>query len=149
MTQKQMRPPPSIGSGASMNGVLVVDDNPSDRDALASTLRDRGFEIRTAASPVDALRMLSSFRPAAMVIEPVLAGQDGFGGCDLARLVRRLSWGERVNLLALTGYGHPECQARCRMAGFDCYLLKPMHLEDLPSDIFGRTRKQRRRATLH
>jgi CheY-like chemotaxis protein len=46
-------------------------------------------------------------------------------GAELARMIRKQVWGNRVKLIALTGMGQPADLERTRAAGFDEHLTKP------------------------
>jgi CheY-like chemotaxis protein len=47
----------------------------------------------------------------------------------------RASLGDRVRLVALTGYGQPGDRERVRGAGFDAHLLKPVGLEAISRTV--------------
>ncbi len=48
-------------------------------------------------------------------------------GYDVARALRD-TFGKRIYLAAMTGYGLPDDRARAREAGFDVHLTKPVDL---------------------
>ena len=54
----------------------------------------------------------------------------GMSGYEVASRMRSLL-GREVRLVALTGYGSPEDQARARAAGFDEHLIKPASIDAL------------------
>lgn len=56
-------------------------------------------------------------------------GLPGFDGFEVARRVRQASGGERILLIALTGYGSDADRAKAREAGFDQFLVKPFDME--------------------
>ena len=57
--------------------VLVVDDEPSLAELLASVLRYEGWEIRTAGDGASAVRAARDFRPDAVVLDIMLPDFDG------------------------------------------------------------------------
>src|SRR5437899_9957130 len=57
--------------------VLVVDDEPSLAELLASVLRYEGWEIRTAGDGLAALRAAREFRPDAVVLDVMLPDLGG------------------------------------------------------------------------
>ena len=64
---------------ASKPAVLYVDDNPKSRRLLASVFRDCGFEVITAADPMEALRHSRSLRFDLALLDyhmPVLSGPE-------------------------------------------------------------------------
>src|SRR4249920_1960824 len=65
--------------------VLVVDDEPSLAELLASVLRYEGWEIRTAGDGASAVRAAREFRPDAVVLDIMLPD---FDGLEVLRRVR-------------------------------------------------------------
>jgi two-component system, OmpR family, response regulator len=65
--------------------VLVVDDEPSLAELLASVLRYEGWEIRTAGDGAEAVRTAREFRPDAVVLDIMLPD---FDGLEVLRRVR-------------------------------------------------------------
>ena len=67
--------------------------------------------------------MRPSFRPEVMLLDIGLPGMDGY---EVARRVRELPGGDRIQLIALTGYGQSDDRRRALAAGFDAHLVKPV-----------------------
>ena len=65
--------------------VLVVDDEQSISDLIATGLRFVGFEVRTAANGAQALTAAEEFRPHAMVLDVMMPDIDGFEVCKQIR----------------------------------------------------------------
>ena len=53
-----------------MPGILVVDDEPLQRDILKTILEDCGYEIRTASSGEDAVKISREFNPDIILTDP-------------------------------------------------------------------------------
>ena len=53
-------------------------------------------------------------------------GLPGLDGNEVARQIRAATAAERMELIAMTGYGQPEDRRRALQAGFDSYLVKPV-----------------------
>src|SRR5260370_41093126 len=68
--------------------VLVVDDEPSLAELLASVLRYEGWDVRTAGSGADAVRTAREFRPDAEVLDVMLPD---LGGIEVMRRLRAAS----------------------------------------------------------
>jgi two-component system OmpR family response regulator len=78
---------------ADRGGQLVVDDEPFLRDAVAASLRFLGFEVTTAQTGADALRLARGHPFDLVVLDVMLPDTDGF------EVVRRLrAGGSRVPL---------------------------------------------------
>jgi CheY-like chemotaxis protein len=67
--------------------ILLVDDDPDIREALAETLEDHGFTVATASNGVDALRQLRRMRtrPALVLLDLMMPVMDGYGFLDERR----------------------------------------------------------------
>ena len=102
--------------------VLVVDDNADAALLLAELLSTRGHEVRVAHDGVEAMNIVSEFRPDTAVLDIGLPIMDGH---ELARRMRELL-GRACVLIALTGYGRAEDRHKSRAAGFDMHLVKPV-----------------------
>ena len=117
-------------SDASSTRILVVDDEPSITDLVATVLRYEGFEVRTAPTGRKALTAATDFRPHLVVLDIMLPDLDGF------EVQRRLSTdGERVPILFLTARDATEDKVRGLTAGADDYVTKPFSLEELVARI--------------
>src|SRR5579864_8176135 len=77
--------------------LLVVDDEPFLRDAVAASLRFLGFEVATAANGTDVLRLARDRSFDLVVLDVMLPDIDGF---DIVRRLRRD--GNRVPVIFLT-----------------------------------------------
>ncbi len=108
--------------------IAVVEDNPDTRLLLAEVLEAAGFAVLTAENGEQALQLAEQERPSAYVIDLGLPGMDGF---ELARRIRQTTMPKRALLIALSGYGSPEHQARAFEAGFDHHMTKPADLDAL------------------
>jgi CheY-like chemotaxis protein len=59
--------------------ILIVEDDPGSRDALADLLRDEGYDVVTAADGGDGLsRLRGGARPRAIILDLMMAGMDGW-----------------------------------------------------------------------
>jgi DNA-binding response OmpR family regulator len=82
-----------------------------------------GNAVRIAYGSQEALRLADEFRPDTALLD---IGMPEMNGCDLARSLRGQAWGERILLIAVTGWGQEEDRRRTREAGFDAHLVKPV-----------------------
>ena len=115
--------------------MLIVDDNRDAADSLAMLLRTTGNEIRTAYDGIEALQVAGEFRPEVVLLDIGLPKIDGH---EVARRLRREPWGQRVCLIAVTGWSDESDRARSRAAGFDHHLVKPLdtaHLAQLLDSV--------------
>jgi signal transduction histidine kinase/DNA-binding response OmpR family regulator len=59
--------------------VLVVDDDPHALDLLRRTLQDAGVQVVTASDGVEALKLARTLHPAAITLDVLMPGMDGWG----------------------------------------------------------------------
>ncbi len=104
--------------------VLIVDDEPSVREALTQAL-SRTYTVHTVATGAAALTCLSIHPIAAIILDAILQDEDGL---DLVERFRALS---KAPILILTGYGCEELVVRALRARVDDYLKKPVKLAEL------------------
>jgi two-component system CheB/CheR fusion protein len=108
--------------------LLVVDDNRDAADSLAMLLRKRGAEVLVAHDGASALETARARRPTAVLLDLGMPDMDGY---EVARKLRAEPTAQQTLLVALTGWGQPDVQSRCREAGFDHHLVKPVRIETL------------------
>jgi signal transduction histidine kinase/CheY-like chemotaxis protein len=118
--------------------VLIVDDNVDAADSLALVLQLDGHVTRTGYSAQDALALVASFEPDAVLLDIGLPEIDGY---EVARRLRASGAAAAVKLIALTGYGQEDDLRRAREAGFDDHLVKPVDFETLSRSLAGRRRQ--------
>lgn len=118
--------------------VLLVDDNRDALETMESLLVMHGFEVLTAADPVQALERAPPFEPEVFVLDIGLPGLDGY---QLAAELRRICVDNARNarFIALTGYGQEADKTRALAAGFHQHLVKPVEIDALVMAIQGTT----------
>jgi two-component system OmpR family response regulator len=125
--------------GASRPGgrVLVVDDEPSIADAVATALRYEGFDTREVASGRAAERIVGEFGPDLVVLDVMLPDLDGFA---LARRLREN--GRRVPVIFLTAKDATEDKVAGLSLGDD-YVTKPFSLAEMVARVHAVLRRTR------
>ncbi len=108
--------------------VLVVDDNKAAADMLSLVVKMLGHEVRTAGDGQEGVEMAESFAPDMVLMDIGMPRMDGY---EAARYIRKQSWGQRMMLVALTGWGQEDDKRRTLIAGFDHHLVKPAEPTDL------------------
>jgi two-component system, OmpR family, response regulator len=110
--------------------LLVVDDEPFLRDAVAASLRFLGFGVTAAENGTDALRLVRSQRFDLVILDVMLPDVDGF------EIVRRLRKdGNRVPVIFLTAKDAQDDKITGLTIGGDDYMTKPFGLEELAARV--------------
>jgi len=104
--------------------ILLVDDDPAVREALACGLADR-YTIHTAATGEEACAILRTCPVAGIILDAMLGEEHGL---DLVDRFRGLS---HAPILLLTGHSTEELAIRAVRAQVREYLKKPVGLHDL------------------
>ncbi|TRO82431.1 sigma-54-dependent transcriptional regulator [Desulfuromonas acetexigens] len=106
--------------------ILVVDDEHLIRWSLEQNLKKQGYEVVTAATGEDALKLLKDDVPDLMLLDIQLPGIDG-----LAVLERVKEMEEEIIVIMVTALGVLETAVKAmRMGAYD-YINKPFNLDEL------------------
>jgi two-component system, OmpR family, response regulator len=121
---------PVAAQPANRGGLLVVDDEPFLRDAVAASLRFLGFEVTTADTGAAALRLARDRPFDLVVLDVMLPDTSGF---DVVRRLR--ADGRRVPVIFLTARDTQADKVTGLTLGGDDYMTKPFGLEELAARI--------------
>jgi two-component system KDP operon response regulator KdpE len=114
-------PPPSAGH----HRVLVVDDEPQIRRALATNLRARGYTVDLAGTGEEALQLAASQHPDLIVLDLGLPGIDGI------EVVAGLRGWTTVPIIVLSVRADESDKVEALDAGADDYVTKPFGMNEL------------------
>jgi len=126
-------PAPTPTKGESKR-VLVVDDNEDAAASLAMLLEIEGHATQVAENGLRAIQLLGEFYPDAIVLDIGLPGMDGY---EVARKIRDTHSGQKLLLVALTGWGQEQDKSEARSAGFNFHFTKPMDVQRLLDALNG------------
>ncbi len=108
-----------------MTRVLVVDDEPQLLRALGINLRASRYEVHTAATGADALRVAAAHPPDIVVLDLGLPDMDG------TEVVVGLRGWTDVPILVLSGRSDSSDKVDALDAGADDYVTKPFGMDEL------------------
>jgi CheY-like chemotaxis protein len=80
----------------------VVDDRKNAADILAKLLKKKGHDVQTAYGGQEALLAAEKFRPELLLLD---IGMPNMNGYEVCRQIRKQPWGERMYLIAVSGWG--------------------------------------------
>ncbi|MGC2064131.1 MAG: sigma-54 dependent transcriptional regulator [Thermodesulfovibrionales bacterium] len=106
--------------------ILVVDDEPLQRDILKTILDDEGYETHTAASGEEALKTISTFHPDVILTDLKMEGMDGI---ELIEAVPREPFDP--SMIIMTAHGTISSAVEAIKKGAFDYLTKPLDKSSL------------------
>ena len=113
--------------------ILVVDDDPPNREMLAEMLTTVGFVVEVAEGGALALqRLAQGARVDLVLMDRHMPGLDGF---ETIRRLREMPGGDSLRVLMVTASGAAEDKAQALDAGADGFVSKPVWREELLAEI--------------
>ena len=111
--------------------LLVVEDDKDARDVFCAMLDYEGAMVLGTASAEEALTILKTVRPHAIITDIVLPGRDGFWLLEQLRNSRRMQMMPVVAVTAVAG------REEILDAGFDAYVAKPVRPEGVADAVLA------------
>jgi len=136
--------PPSVAPHPSLlapKRILVVDDSPTYLNALASELRDEGYDVVLARSAEEALDLLKVQDVDGILLDIVLPG---ISGHEMARRIKKSPEWREIPLVAIATRDDPATMIEAVNAGADDFVVKSPDF----SVVRARLRAQLRRRHL-
>ena len=112
--------------------ILLVDDDEVLRERLATAIRARGYEVRTAGNAEEAMREVSHESPEMAVLDLRMPGGSGI---EILRELKKQDPSTRV--LMLTGYGSISTAVEAVRDGAVGYLPKPADADEILAALNG------------
>ncbi len=109
--------------------VLVADDNALNQNLLRRLVMKLGHKVDVVSNGREAVAAVAQAPYDAVLMDVLMPEMDGLEAAEA--ICRRWPRGTRPRLIALTALAGPGDQERCLKAGFDDYMIKPVHLEQL------------------
>ncbi len=114
--------------------VLLVEDNPVNRQIAARMLETRGHAVRVAVSGRQALEILADEHFDVVFMDVQMPEMDGFETTAAIRQ-RERSTGSRIPIIAMTARTMKGDKERCLDAGMDDYISKPIRPQSLDEKL--------------
>lgn len=106
--------------------LLIVDDEPSIREFLEIMLSHDGYEVRTAATGEEAIKLYRQHEPDLVLTDVKMPGMSGL---DLLRQIHSID--PSVPVIAITAYASADDALRAVKEGAYDYVSKPFEIDDL------------------
>lgn len=121
-----------------MAHLLVVDDEESICMALKDTLSLQGYDVSTASSAENALKVLKKGAFDLMIIDIKLPG---ISGIELLGKAKKID--PEIMQLIITSHASIETAVEALRHGAEDYILKPFSMDDLKMSVEGALEKQK------
>ncbi len=111
--------------------VLLVEDNPVNRTLTRRLLEKLGCQVMTANDGEAAPSLYQTHQYDVIMMDCVMPRVDGFEATRRLRQWERDNHKPRIPVVALTASAMEEDEEKCRAAGMDSFVAKPVNLEML------------------
>jgi two-component system response regulator AtoC len=118
--------------------VLIVDSDPSMSRFLANYLARQNFEVSTASTGEEAVRMFRVYDPVLVLLDVALRGMDGMETLERLKQIK-----PDISIIVVSGQNDPELIFKVSKSGADDYLGKPFEPKELDLRIARVLEKQR------
>jgi DNA-binding response OmpR family regulator len=108
--------------------ILAVDDDPAVLRIIEVQLTRHEYNVKTASSGEEALRILSEVTPALLILDVMM---DGISGFDLCHVIKREKQLQGVPVIFLTSRGTPQDYKTGLDLGAVIFMVKPLKAQKL------------------
>lgn len=113
-----------------MARILLIDDDPDVLKTMGMILKQRGFEVETASKREQVFASLEMVRPALILMDVLLSGEDGR---ELCREIKAKETTKKIPVIMFSG--HPVAAVKFEDYGADDFVAKPINLNLLLEKI--------------
>ena len=125
---------------AEQPSVLVVEDEPAQREVLAYNLEAEGFRVTMAGNGEEALLLVSEDRPDIIVLDWMLPNVSGIEVC---RQLKTRTETRSVPIIMLSARSEEVDRVRGLETGADDYVVKPYSIVELMARVRTQLRRTR------
>ena len=123
--------------------LLVVDDDPNNRDVLARTLEKKGYTVSQAADGAEALDALATDGLIETVLLDIL--MPGMNGWETLQRLKANPALKNLPVIMISGLGETDAVVRCLELGAEDYVQKPFVPTILKARVKASVEKKRAR----
>ncbi|WP_107495887.1 phosphate regulon transcriptional regulator PhoB [Thalassobius sp. I31.1] len=125
---------------AGQPSVLIVEDEPSQREVLAYNFEAEGFSVRTAADGEEGLLLISEEAPDLIMLDWMMPGVSGI---EICRRLKARSETRNIPVIMLSARSEDVDKVRGLETGADDYVVKPYSIAELMARVRNQLRRSR------
>lgn len=122
-----------------MTKILVVEDHPANMKLTILLLQKTGYGVLSAMDAETGLELAQTEQPDLILMDIQLPGMDGL---IATALLKQNPATRTIPVIALTALAMKGDDDRCRNAGCDGYIAKPLHYQELLAEIEAQLTKR-------
>lgn len=112
--------------------ILVIDDSPLDRKVIAKVLERQDFQVFTAASGEEGIRMIPEVQPDLVLLDIMMEGMDGLETC---KKLKEMPECANVAIIFMTGKTDSDTILQAFSEGASDYITKPYRIKEAMARI--------------
>ncbi|MBV0911819.1 phosphate regulon transcriptional regulator PhoB [Anianabacter salinae] len=120
--------------------VLLVEDEPAQREVLSYNLEAEGFDVTKAGTGDEALMLVDEDRPDIIVLDWMLPGVSGI---EICRQLKSRSETRNIPIIMLSARSEEVDRVRGLETGADDYVVKPYSVVELMARVRTQLRRTR------
>jgi DNA-binding response OmpR family regulator len=117
---------------STLNKILIVDDDPINRDFFQLMLSKLGFIVKEACDGVDALEQLNGFSPNLILLDNVMPRMDGF---ELTKILKEDAKYREIPIIMFSALDEVQNKLAGFQLGIDDYITKPFNFNEVLARI--------------
>ncbi len=112
--------------------ILLVEDHEANRAIIKRRLERRGLEVVDVEDGRRAVEAYELHKPRLIIMD---LSMPNMGGFDALSRIRELDLDGQLRCIAVTAHSLPSIAERCKQAGFDGFITKPIDFTQLSDEI--------------
>lgn len=120
--------------------VLIVEDEPAQREVLSYNLEAEGFDVEIASDGDEALLMVDEIMPDVIVLDWMLPGTSGI---EICRRLKTRNATRGIPIIMLSARSEEVDRVRGLETGADDYVVKPYSVAELMARVRNQLRRVR------
>ena len=125
---------------AGQPSVLIVEDEPAQREVLAYNFESEGFSVRSAENGEEGLLLISEEAPDLILLDWMLPGVSGI---EICRRLKARSETRNIPVIMLSARSEDVDKVRGLETGADDYVVKPYSIAELMARVRNQLRRSR------